>query len=233
MRDALEGKQYVENYVQTLTHEIKSPLSAIQGAAELLREDMDAEQRQQFLSNIHSETDRIKGVVERLLLLSSLENTKVLQDKEAVEIYGLVREAVDSVRPVCEARKLSLSFEGEGEAYTEGERFLLGHALSNMFQNAIQFSPEGGEIRVQVSPGAGSVEIEVTDEGPGIPEYAKERVFERFYSLKRPDSGKKSSGLGLSLVNEVATLHGGSITLTNRPEGGAVAALKLPLRFSF
>ena len=91
MRDALDGRKYIENYVQTLTHEIKSPVAAIRGAAELLREDMPAEQRDKFLGNIESETARIQEIVDRLLLLSAVEAKRALDDQKPLDLREPVR----------------------------------------------------------------------------------------------------------------------------------------------
>ena len=109
-----------------------------------------------------------------------------------------------------------------------GEPFLLRQALGNLLENAIAFSPQGGQIDLTVEAAPGSARIRVRDRGPGVPDYALGRVFERFFSLPRPDGSAKSTGLGLSLVREVAALHGGSASLSNHPEGGAVAVLELP-----
>jgi two-component system sensor histidine kinase CreC len=110
----------------------------------------------------------------------------------------------------------------------EGNSFLLHQALENLIRNAIEFSPKGGTVTVSAAVEPGGVTVAVTDEGPGIPEYALGRIFERFYSLGRPDTGRKSTGLGLNFVREVAKSHGGKVRVANRPEGGAVAELILP-----
>jgi two-component system sensor histidine kinase CreC len=110
-----------------------------------------------------------------------------------------------------------------------GDPWLLELALGNLLQNAIDFAPKGGVITVRGFHCDVNVVCEVEDSGPGIPDYARERVFERFYSLPRPDSGKKSTGLGLCFVKEVAQLHGGSVELANRVGApGAQALLILP-----
>ncbi len=83
-------------------------------------------------------------------------------------------------------------------------------------------------MRVEITPDRDRVTVSVTDEGPGIPDYALDRIFDRFYSLGRPDTGKKSTGLGLNLVREVAKSHGGTVRVVNRPEGGALAEMVLP-----
>jgi len=100
--------------------------------------------------------------------------------------------------------------------------------LSNLVQNAIDFSAENGRIAVTAAKAGDNVELCVDDEGPGIPEFARERLFEKFFSLERPDTGKKSTGLGLNFVKEVTALHGGTIEVSNLPHRGLRARLILP-----
>ena len=108
-----------------------------------------------------------------------------------------------------------------------GERLLLREALVNLLHNAIDFSPHGGEVKLSARATDGHVEFAIEDAGPGVPEYALPRVFERFYSLPRPDSPRKSTGLGLALVREIAHLHGGEASLTNRASRGALATFSV------
>jgi two-component system sensor histidine kinase CreC len=228
MRVALEGKQYVENYVQTLTHEMKSPLAAIRGAAELLGEDMPNEQRVKFLDNIQGETGRLQQLIEKLLLLTAIENRRELQKVETISLPALVNQSSASFAPLCQARYVTIVVEGDREASVRCEVYLVEQAVTNLLHNAVEFSPRGGTIKAVVEREAGTVRLTVTDQGPGIPEYGLPRVFERFYSLKRPDTGQKSTGLGLSLVRETMLLHGGEATLENIAGGGAMATLVFP-----
>src|SRR5690606_8943751 len=110
-----------------------------------------------------------------------------------------------------------------------GDRFLLRQALTNLVDNALAFAPRGSTVQLSLRVEAGQAVLRVLDRGPGVPDYALERVFERFYSLARPDGRPRSSGLGLPFVREVARLHGGQARLANRDGGGAEAGLSLPL----
>ncbi len=230
MRSELEGKHHVEQYLHALTHELKSPLSAIAGAAELLDEDeMPAEARRRFVANIRNQSTRLREVVERLLQLSALEGRDRLEKLESCRIDELVRRC-------CEDRQAALSrcelrLEPDLAAVeARAEPFLIGQAAGNLLDNAIQFSPAGAAIEVALSADGDRWRLTVRDHGPGIPDYARERLFERFYSLPRPSGEPKSSGLGLTAVREVAQLHGGTIAVENHPDGGARAVLSLPLR---
>jgi two-component system, OmpR family, sensor histidine kinase CreC len=230
MRDALAGRNYVADYVQTLTHEVKSPLSAIRGAAELLQEPgMPQEQRQRFLANITRETQRIQEMVDRMMELTALESRRSLEHVENVALRPLLEELVAGGRDAAAPRRIRVTLEAPQDAEVEGDPFLLRRAVSNLLDNAIDFSADGGEVTIALERTRRAALVRVQDQGPGIPEYAQDKVFEKFYSLARPHSSKKSTGLGLSFVREIASLHHGRIDLGNSPAGGAVATLSLPL----
>jgi len=229
MQEALEGKRYVEQYVQTLTHEIKSPLSAIRGAAELLEEEMAPEQRTRFLSNIRNEANRIQDIVDRMLELSELENKKILQKMERISFHSLIKTVLESKQPVLSKKKLGVVVHVKDPMLVEGDSFLLGQAISNLIQNAIDFSPAHSQIALTAQTDERMLYFIVEDNGPGIPEYARKKIFDKFFSLQRPDGGKKSTGLGLNFVKEVASLHNGAVKLENRPPKGVCATLTLPI----
>ena len=230
MRSALDGRAYIENYIQTLTHEMKSPVAAIRGAAELLREEsMAPERRGKFLSNIQAEADRLQASIDRLLALSALESRQALESPESVVVSDLVAVVCAHFQPAAEARGLTIEVVSAGRPTVRGEPFLLEIALTNLLQNAIEFSVAGSVISVRVGTVGNprEVEIVVEDQGAGIPDYALPRIFERFYSLQRPESGRKSSGLGLCFVREAAELHGGRVRIENRTDGRGVRAVLL------
>jgi two-component system sensor histidine kinase CreC len=225
MRDALEDRSYVSSYVQTLSHEMKAPVAAIRGAAELLEEELPADRRAQFLANIGTESIRLQNLIEQLLALSSLENRKRLENPQPVDLGQIALRLADETR----ARGANVKVISEGGAVVRGDEFLLETAIRNLVQNAVDFSPPGAPVLLRVEPGDDRVIVRVTDSGSGLPDYALERVFDRFYSLPRPASGRKSSGLGLCFVREAAALHGGRASLANRADApGAEATIDLP-----
>lgn len=231
MRDALAGRNYVADYVQTLTHEVKSPLSAIRGAAELLQEPMEEAQRQRFLTNIQRETQRIQEMVDRMMELTALETRRVLDNVQPVALRPLLEELSLATQGVATQRGIRISVQAQADATVEADPFLLRRAVSNLLDNALDFSPEGGTIELGLQTQGRWAQITVRDQGPGIPSYAQDKVFEKFYSLARPHSKKKSTGLGLSFVKEIASLHRGRVELSNAPDkegSGACAVLWLP-----
>ena len=229
MRQSLDGQAYIAQYVQTLTHELKSPLSAIRGAAEILEDDaMPPNKRAKFLRNIQTESERIQNLVDRMLKLSELEVRRALPAREPVALATVVRTVMEAAGSAVAAKRLTVELAISEELRAPGDEFLLHLAVSNLVQNAVDFSPSEGVLRVEGRGQDAHVELAIVDQGPGIPEYARVRVFEKFFSLQRPDTGKKSTGLGLNLVREVAILHGGEINLDNLPDRGLRATLRLP-----
>jgi two-component system sensor histidine kinase CreC len=231
MRDALAGRNYVADYVQTLTHEVKSPLSAIRGAAELLQEPMPDADRARFAANIERETARIQELVDRMMELTALESRRHIDHPASVSLKSLLNDVASSAQPRAAARGLVLDVQAPpgDRLAVEGDAFLLQRALANLIDNAMDFSPAGGCITVSLRKQRRSVDIAVRDQGPGVPEFAGDKVFEKFYSLPRPQTHKRSTGLGLAFVKEIADLHQGRVSLQNHAEGGAVATLSLPL----
>jgi two-component system sensor histidine kinase CreC len=231
MRDALAGRNYVADYVQTLTHEVKSPLSAIRGAAELLQEPaMPEADRQRFVENIRRETGRIQELVDRMMELAEIEARR-LAALDEVRLQPLLEEVAASARPAASARGVDVTLDvapGAGDAIVDGDAFLLRRAVTNLVDNAIDFAPAGSTVSVALDGSPRTLEVRVRDRGPGIPAYATEKVFEKFYSLARPHSQKRSTGLGLSFVKEIAELHRARVTLANAGDGpGALAVLAL------
>ena len=227
MRTQLEGKAYVERYVHTLTHELKSPLAAIRGAAELLQSEMPLAQRQRFVGNIDSESARMQQLIERLLNLAQVEQRQGLEERVAVPLAALVDGLLNAQTARIEGKQLRVEQTIASELALIGEPFLLRQALGNLLDNALDFTPVQGVLRFTAERIGEQVEFKLFNQAEPIPDYALPRLSERFYSLPRPDSGRKSTGLGLNFVEEVVKLHGGSLTVGN-VVGGVQVSLRLP-----
>ena len=229
MRIRLEGKNYIEHYVHSLTHELKSPLAAIRGAAEILAEQPSPQVARRFIDNILVQNARMQSLVEKLLAQARLEN-RVEIVPTSVDVDALFTRLADARSTLLTAKNITLTCKSTA-LRVEGDAELLEQALGNLLDNAIDFTPEGGAVQLAAHEGDKQIHFTVTDSGSGIPDYALTRIFERFYSLPR-DNGLKSSGLGLAFVQEVARLHQGEITLRNRDEGGVMATLILHCPFT-
>jgi len=229
MRETLEGRSYVKNYISTLTHELKSPLAAIRGAAELLHEDMPADQRKRFLENIYTETERSESLVRDLVQLSELEGQSHLESHRPLNLASLCEEIFDEAQPSLAVKNLQLNTELDHHIQFTGDKMILKLAIKNLLENAVSFSPPNGQVDLRLTQKNDKAIISVQDAGEGAPDYALERAFEHFYSLPRPGSNRKGTGLGLPLVQEAAKLHGGTAKLENSTSNGCLASISLPL----
>lgn len=227
MRRELEGKAYVERYVHTLTHELKSPLAAIRGAAELLDGEMPEDQRQRFVANIQNESARLQQLIERLLHLAQVEQRQGLEERVAIPLHSLLDELGQAQAARIHGAGVQVENQVAAGLQVQGERFLLRQALSNLLDNALDFTPPGGVLRWSAEVDGEQLQLCLFNTGEAIPDYALPRLTERFYSLPRPKTGRKSTGLGLNFVQEVASLHGGALQVSNVP-GGVEVCLRLP-----
>ncbi|MDD1012245.1 two-component system sensor histidine kinase CreC [Pseudomonas rubra] len=229
MRTQLEGKDYVERYVHTLTHELKSPLAAIRGASELLQGPMSDEQRQRFAGNIESESARMQQLIERLLNLAQVEQMQELEEQQQVPLAALVDELLLAQGARIESAALQVRQRVPAATRLLCDPFLMRQAIANLLDNALDFTPPGGLLVFELEHGDGRVALSLFNQGEAIPDYALSRLSERFYSLPRPFSGRKSTGLGLNFVEEVMQLHGGALEVAN-VEDGVRVRLWLPAK---
>ncbi|WP_338658854.1 two-component system sensor histidine kinase CreC [Yersinia intermedia] len=227
MRLKLDGKAYIEQYVHTMTHELKSPLAAITGAAELLRESPPPATAQRFIVNIEQQSARIRQLVDKMLVQARLESRVDLQFSP-LDISHILKQTFSAKEAQAVSRGICLQLKNADSAILTGDGLLLSQALTNLIDNAMDFTPLGGAVILSGERYEGEYLITVEDNGSGIPDYAQEKIFDRFYSLPRADS-PKSTGLGLNFVREVAAIHRGRISLENRLSQGVIAYLTLPL----
>lgn len=219
MRIELDGKAYIERYVQTLAHELKSPLAGIRAAAELLQSPMGDEQRIRFINNIDAESIRMQQLIERLLNLALVEQQQELHERKEIAIKPLWDELIEAQSARILQHAIHCENTIAADVIITGETFLLRQAFANLLENALDFTPDGGRIRIFAERDGDHQKITVENQGEPIPDFAFARLTERFYSLPRPATGKKSTGLGLNFVQEVAALHNAKLALRNTDTG--------------
>ncbi len=219
----LEGKEYIENYVQTLTHEIKSPLSSILASAELL--ENNPQKKEVLIENINKEGKRIQLIIEQMLSLSALEGMRSIQKSEDIDLLDLSQEILSSFKIEIQSKNLSVNISGSA-LNVKGDRQQIQLAVRNLLRNSLEFSKSGDQINISIFKNEEKkTVVEIEDEGVNIPEYAIDKIMERFFSLPRPDTKQKSSGLGLSIVKQIASLHGAQFQIKNRETSGVQATL--------
>jgi two-component system, OmpR family, sensor histidine kinase CreC len=228
MRNELDGKQYVQDSVQHLTHELKSPITAIQAALELISPNMPPQDQARFLKNIKAQSNRVQTIIQNMLGLATLEHQQQLQQVSNVNLNDLIQTQIKHLDQKIHALQANIHAACRADILIKADGFLLGQAIYNLLENAVDFSPPNSEIQIQVVEENDQIQIQIKDQGAGIPVYALDKIFDKFYSLPRPTTQQKSTGLGLNFVHEVAKLHGGNVTLNNQKNGGAVATIILP-----
>lgn len=227
MKNSLEGRQHIQHYVQSLSHELKSPLSSIVGASELLLEHKFVKaEGQKFLENIDIEAKRMEDLINSLLELSNLESLAEIKHKEKVNLSKLLQECINQHKILLKHKELKFNLELGRDIYCVVDRLLISLAINNIINNAIEFSPKKSTITVSITANE-SVQIRISDQGPGIPDWAIDKIFTQFFSLPRPDSGRKSTGLGLAIARKIARLHGGECSIISSTDLGTCFELRL------
>ena len=233
LRSELEGREYVEEYIHTLAHELRSPLTSVRANAENLKIPMSDIKRDKIIDGILEANERMDKLMDRLLRLAKIERRQKLENIEKILVGELIKGVMNSPSRKGEllSRQINIDYHVDENIIINVERLLTEQAIGNVLDNAIKFSPDSSTIRIDVKEQNKWVTIKVIDDGPGIPEYAKKKIFSRFYSVPHPETGKRGNGLGLRFAKKIMTLHGGTITVTNRAMSkGAEAVLRFPLK---
>jgi signal transduction histidine kinase len=218
------------DFVSLVSHELRSPMAAVIGASRTLQERwsvLSAEQRDSFLALIAGETTRLADLVADVLDTSRLEAGTFSYRFEDVDVAGLVRDAVESAMLGQQEVPVVAAVTGTLPAI-RADRARLRQVLVNLIDNAVKYSPEGGEVEVRALAADGGVRVSVRDAGPGIPREHQERIFEKFGRLEIPGSSKPGTGLGLFIARSIAEAHGGALEVSPLPREGATFVLTLP-----
>ena len=229
MRTELDGKQYVQTSVQHLTHELKSPITAIQAALELISPNMPPDDQARFLAQIKAQSSRVQTIIQNMLGLATLEHQQQLNQVVNVNLNDLIQTQINHLDEKSNALQASIHAACGASITIKADSFLLGQAIYNLLENALDFSQSNSVVNISVIEENKQIQIVVKDQGAGIPDYALDKIFDKFYSLPRPSTNQKSTGLGLNFVQEVVKLHGGSVTISNHGAGGAIAIITLPM----
>jgi len=229
--DAEQANRLKDQFLAVLSHELRSPLSAILGWAEILKSGrVDAAARERAVETIRRNARLQSRIISDVLDVSSILAGKLSLRLEAIELRGVISAALDSVRPAAKAKEVRLSVESSPELpVISGDAVRLQQVVRNVLSNAIDFAPQGGNVELRVEHSATSVTITISDDGPGIRPDFLPFIFDRFRqedsSSTRPHRGL---GLGLAIVEHLVALHGGSVTAANRTDrSGAVFAITL------
>ena len=214
LREELDHRQHIENYVLGLTHELKTPLTAQQAALELLQDSPLTLEQHQLVARIIRNTQNQQQLIAKLLELARLENSDQLAAIQPVPLASLCQQAIQEHQPAAQAKHLTLQFNAIAQPILQGDPILLRQAIHNLLANALDFAAPHTTIRISLTATA----LHIDNQGDPIPDYALAKIPQRFYSLPRAN-GRRSSGLGLSFVAEIMRLHGGRLALQNQSHG--------------
>lgn len=219
-------------FLAHVSHELKTPLTAIREGVELIREEvvgtLSPEQRE-VTGIIRESTIRLQRLIENLLQFSVGRAKGAIRLTGTTDLTAVVRGVLADHKPAVLAKSIAVRSDGEDEAWVTGQKDRLRTVVDNLVSNAVKFTPSGGEVRLSVRRGEGEVVLEVCDTGPGISVEERARVLEPFFQgAARGHGPVKGSGLGLSIVQEYVSELGGRLEMEEGPEGGALVRIALP-----
>lgn len=215
--------------VQAIAHEVKSPLTAIQGSSEMISDETIPDQaRLEMAGLIHKESKRLNTIIRTFLDVERLAAGTLPIRKHPVDLPNLCEEVLERARLYAARKRIEIRADVP-PLRVQADPDLLSFAIYNLLTNAVKYSPKRTTIRMRVSEKAGAVLIAVTDQGYGIDPGEQRKIFDRFYRLKRDETGsEEGSGIGLALVKEIAIQHGGDVEVVSRPGAGSRFTLVIP-----
>ena len=216
------------DFVSNVSHEFKTPINAIEGYATLLQDGgQSAEEREMYAQKILFNTERLSDLVSDILLISKIENQAIQTPNSSFRLDEHIRQSIVALEPKWGKKNIEFDVELENIGMV-GNQNLLRHVWDNLIENAIKFSPDGGEIAIALKEEEGFATVSVSDRGTGINEKIIDHIFDKFF---QGDSSHKAegNGLGLALVKKICDMHSGSVGVENLPDGGCKFTVKLPL----
>jgi PAS domain S-box-containing protein len=220
------------DFVSSVSHELRTPLTSIKAYTETILRDPDMPdlKKREFLVAIDEESNRLADLVNGLLEISQLESGKIEVLKQYVDIKSVIEQAASSLRRSAEDRDIRIKIDAcNNVPQVWGNESKIKSMVSNLINNAIKFTPGGGEVRVGVQCQHDELVICVCDTGIGIPKEEIPKIFDRFYRVRQSGKQIPGTGLGLAIVNEVAVLHGGKVDVESEVGLGTTFRIFLPL----
>jgi len=225
-----EAFEAMRRFTADASHELQTPLTIMRSSVEVaLERDRTPQEYRRVLADSLEEVLRMARIVGDLLLLARADAGALKLSRKPIPLDELTAEAVEAMRPLAEARGISLSLGSPGKLEFVGDERWLRQMLYNLIDNAIKYTRDAGEVSIGVASHDGSVLLTVTDRGPGISRGDQSRIFERFYRGTRPGGKAAGTGIGLSIALWIARSHGGDIQVDSQPGLGTTFRVVLPL----
>lgn len=220
--------------VANISHDLRTPLASLQGYLETLSmkdDSFSAEEKRKYLDLAVRQSDRLSRLIAELFELTMLDSTGTRLNFEPFSLPELVQDVAQKFRPQAERRHMTLELDMPASTpFVRADIGLIERVLENLIENAIKYTPEGGRVSLSLIPGADCIEARVADNGPGIPEADRERIFERFYRVEKSRAdAPEGTGLGLAITRRILQLHDSAIRVESAPGHGASFSFQLPL----
>lgn len=229
-RDEIRLTRQQNNFLLSITHELKSPLASLKLSMQTLRKhNLDTSQVQRLANISLDDIDRLEALVENILLASKMDSNNFRIEMDALNISELLKEIAQRFSEKYKGDR-NFSLHIQDDVYINGDRFSFASVIYNLLENALKYSKQGDAIEVRLSSDDHICKISFADTGIGIAEKEKSKIFERFYRIGREETrSTKGTGLGLFIVKQVIQLHGGTIHVFNNKPRGTVFEITLPL----
>lgn len=222
----LSAAKMRQDFTASITHELKTPLTAISGYAELIENKISTEEQNvQFAGEIRKNSNRLLTLINDIIRLSELDHTEIGTDFELIDLFELAKECVQNIEVNAKRRGVHFFMEGDS-CCVNGNRHMLCELMENLCENGIRYNNEGGYVRLSVGMENGRAVLKVEDNGIGIPDKHKERVFERFYRVDKSRSkATGGTGLGLAIVKHIVAIHSAEIKLESEVGQGTTVQI--------
>ncbi len=230
LRDSESDKARYRQAIHFVTHEMRTPLTAIQGSSELMgRYALNEDKRKQIALMINSESKRLARMIQTFLDVERLSEGQVELKRESFAIGEVVETCLERVRPVAERKQIQIHVGELGNEFLTGDRELMEYAVYNLLTNAVKYSQAETEVWVSAERTGALMRIAVRDQGIGLDAKEIRNVFKKFYRTKKAEaSGEVGTGIGLSIVEQIVTEHGGRMEVTSRPGQGSTFTIVVP-----
>lgn len=224
-QDLGNNEMLQSDFVSNVSHELKTPINAIEGNAALLQSTELTEEQAELVDDILEDTQRLSGLIGNMLLLTKVDHQGIAEHRTTFSLDEQIRQCIIALERSWTKKDTDFDVELEEVTYT-GNEALLSHVWCNLIGNAIKFGPQNGLVRLRLSRDGNKIVFTIEDEGPGIAEDAVKRVFDRFYQADKSHRGE-GNGLGLAIAKQIVLMENGSIRVGNRPEGGCIFTVEL------
>jgi signal transduction histidine kinase len=233
MNDMKKADKLRRDLVANVSHDLRNPLSSIQGYVETIQmkgEEITREELQRYLEPVLSNTKKLNRMIDDLFDLSKLDAENVTPNLEHISLAELVQDLVQQFTPIADQKNIEIKtiYPENPHAQIYADIGLLDRALSNLIDNAIQHTPEGGTVTIKSIQNGKDISLEISDSGTGIPESDIPHIFDRFYQVDKSRSNSSGAGLGLSIAQKILELHGAKITVQSLLNKGTTFKIMMP-----